>query len=118
MDGASFLPLLRGEDVAWRKSTFHHAPMEPSQSFPREFAVQTDTYKLLFFTGPDGDDLLLVDRRADPQERFNLAASPEHQEILAFLQAELRSWTDRLDPPRPWKRRLKRAFDPPSTDDR
>lgn len=92
MEGVSFLPLLRGERVPWRREIFYEYYWEWNfPHTPTTFAVRTDRYKYIFYHGVWGRDEL-YDIREDLRERNNLIESPEHQPVLEGLKEKLFTW--------------------------
>jgi N-acetylglucosamine-6-sulfatase len=88
-DGRSFLKLAAGEEVPWRDALLYEYYWE--RNFPHTptiFALRTDQYK---FVRPHGlwDLDELYDIQADPRETTNLVLSPDHQEVLRRLKAQL-----------------------------
>lgn len=97
IDGRSFLPLLRGETVAWPDRTLYlqwHRGDVP-QPFVN-FAARSSQYKLL---SPDGTAFELYDVLADPGETTNLTAA--QPAVLERMKAEYRRWYDDVSGTRP-----------------
>ena len=87
----SLLPLLRGEDVAWRDSIL--VEYTSDTVFPRiramgYQAVRTQRHKYIQYLELPGMDEL-YDLEADPYEMSNLIGTPQGQALLPALQAEL-----------------------------
>jgi arylsulfatase A-like enzyme len=85
VEGGSLLPLMRGEDVAWRDHLhIEHAPDHQTLTDGRE--------KYIWFVA-DGREQFF-DLAADPEERRDLIRDPDRQERIArwreLLIAELR----------------------------
>ncbi|HOS43915.1 MAG TPA: arylsulfatase, partial [Armatimonadota bacterium] len=104
VEGRSLMPLLRGEDPAWRAYLhLEHAPYHQSLTDGRE--------KFIWYTG-DGREQFF-DLTEDPRECRNLIADPARQERISWWRArlidELRArpegFTDgeRLIPGRPYR---------------
>ena len=89
MDGASFLPLVRGEDVAWRDYFLYVYYWE--QNFPQTptmFSLRGDRFKYTTYYGLwDADELF--DLRDDPGERTNLAFQKSHANKKAEMRERL-----------------------------
>jgi N-acetylglucosamine-6-sulfatase len=89
MDGRTFLPLLRGEAVAWRDSLLYEYYWE--RNFPQTpamHALRGSQYKYIRYYGIwDTDEL--YDLRADPEETRNLIRDAAHKEVAARLNADL-----------------------------
>ncbi len=88
-DGASFLPLLKGQPIAWRDSLLYEYYWE--RNFPHTptiHALRTDQYKYIRYHGIwDLDEL--YDIKEDPHELRNLIKSPAHQEIVKRMNQRL-----------------------------
>jgi N-acetylglucosamine-6-sulfatase len=87
--GESFLPLLEGKQVPWRKSLLYTYYWE--RNFPQTptiHAIRSDRYKYIHYYGIwDSDEL--YDLQEDPRELRNLIYSHEHQEVVASLKKQL-----------------------------
>ena len=97
MQGASLIPLLKGETPKdWRKSFYYEyfEYPQPHHVMPH-YGVVTDRYKLVRFHVPsiDGppkvDYQELYDREKDPNELKNVIDDPEYVETVKELTAEL-----------------------------
>ena len=94
MHGMSFLPLLGGQDVAWRDRIFYEYYWEYDfPQTPTMHGVRTDRYKYIRYHGI-WDTNEFYDLQADPNETNNLIASPEHQEIIRELAGEIYDWLE------------------------
>ncbi len=89
MDGRSFLPLLRGDDVAWRDALLYEYYWE--RNFPHTptmHALRTDRFKYIHYYGIwDVDEL--YDLKNDPHERVNLAYDPKYRSVVQQLNRRL-----------------------------
>ena len=95
MEGISFVPLLKDEDVEWRKKVFYEYYWENAfPQTPTQFAVRTDRYKFIRSHGI-WDINQLYDLKEDPYEVNNLIRSSEHQEIAKQLNDELWNWLEK-----------------------
>ena len=94
MDGRSFLPLLKGENIDWRERIYYEYFWErPFPQTPTVHAVRTDQYKFIRYYGIwDANEL--YDLRNDPMEKNNLIRSEDHQEIAKALREDLFNWLD------------------------
>lgn len=89
LDGKSFLPLLQGKRVEWRKSLLYEYYWE--RNFPQTptmHALRGDRYKYIHYHGIwDSDEL--YDLQNDPLEATNLIRSAEHQAIVKDMNQQL-----------------------------
>ncbi len=90
MQGASLLPLLRGERPAdWRRSLYYHFYEYPAEHMvKRHYGVRTDRWKLIRFYD-DIDHWELYDLQEDPHELRNLYGRPEYAARQRELEEEL-----------------------------
>ena len=90
IQGASLLPLLRGETPAdWRTSFYYRYYHDPGDHDTRaHYGLRTETHKLIHYWKKEAWELF--DLRADPDELVNLAGDPGQSETLEALRAELR----------------------------
>ena len=92
MDGQSFLPLLKGENTAWRDRIYYEYFWErPFPQTPTVHAVRTDKYKYIRYYGI-WDINELYDLENDPMEMNNLIRSQEHQAVAKALRDDLFTW--------------------------
>lgn len=94
MQGNSFLPILKGQPVAWRDRAFYEYYWEADYPMtPTMFGVRTDRYKYIFNQGVwDANEL--YDLQNDPMEVNNLIRSPAHQEIAKDLKNQVFTWLE------------------------
>ncbi len=88
MQGESFLPLLTGKPVQWRKSLYYHYYEFPGcHSVARHEGVATERYKLISYyqTG----DWELFDLEKDPKEMNSVYGDKEYSAVQKELEAEL-----------------------------
>lgn len=89
MHGRSFLPLAKGEKVAWREALLYEYYWE--RNFPQTptmHAVRGDRYKYIRYQGLwDLDEL--YDLQTDPLEMKNLIRSAEHKPIALRMNKQL-----------------------------
>ncbi len=94
MQGMSILPILKGENPKWRDRIFYEYYWEYSfPQTPTMHGVRTDRYKYIRYHGI-WDTNEFYDLREDPYEMHNLIASPEHQELMKKLNAEINDWLE------------------------
>jgi N-acetylglucosamine-6-sulfatase len=94
LDGRSFLPLLKGQDVPWRENILYEYYWEWNfPATPSVFAIRTDRYKYIYYQGVwDRDGF--YDLQTDPHERHNLINVPTYQEQINGFRDKL---FDRLE---------------------
>ncbi|MCL6544000.1 MAG: sulfatase [Bryobacteraceae bacterium] len=89
LDGASLLPLMRGEGSGWRKELLYEYYWE--RNFPHTptiHALRTDRYKYIRVHGLwDIDEL--YDLQSDPLESNNLIFSKEHAPVVRSMNQRL-----------------------------
>jgi arylsulfatase A-like enzyme len=122
MQGASLVPLLKGETPAnWRKSFYYEYYEYPSpHRVMPHYGVVTDRYKLARFYVPkpdgtaDPDYWELYDREKDPQELKNFHDDPAYADTVKELKAELEKLRKVLNVPYPTpKEAFGSLFTPP-----
>ncbi len=97
MVGYSFMPLLQGQEVAWRDKIFYEYYWEYDfPQTPTMHGVRTDRYKYIRYHGV-WDTNELYDLKEDPAETRNLIASPEHQALIRELNTSLYDWLESTD---------------------
>jgi arylsulfatase A-like enzyme len=103
MQGASLVPILRGESPPnWRTSFYYHYYEYPGpHSVRRHYGVVTDRFKLVHFYEPDMNYWELFDRQTDPHEMRSVLGRPEYAEAQAHLEKELRRLRTELKVPDP-----------------
>lgn len=109
MVGASVLSL--GLDVEpgggkpassmWREHTLHYAAKRPNYEGPQEFVLRGPRYKYFRFRTGEVVEAL-YDLHEDPDERVNLAESPEHAERLAVLRDQTHAAMAEAGMPEAW----------------
>ena len=89
MHGRSVVPLLRGENVAWRKDwLYEYYEFPGAHSVRKNRGVRTDRYKLIhYFEEPQ--EFELYDLVEDPEERNNLYGKSEHAELVSRLRQRI-----------------------------
>ena len=105
LDGRSFLPLLKGEEVTWPDRAIYvqwHRGDVPVRY--RKFAAIEQQYKLLHpdfdsETPPAEPSFELYDLQADPGEMNNLASAKP--EIVARMKSDYDAWFDDVGSTRP-----------------
>jgi N-acetylglucosamine-6-sulfatase len=92
--GASFLPLLRKQQISWRDRAFYEYYWEYDfPQTPSMFAVRTNRYKYIYNYGI-WDTNELYDLEADPYEMNNLIRKPEHAQKALEFRKEIFDWLE------------------------
>ena len=97
MQGQSFLPLLKGQNIPWRDKVFYEYYWE--QAFPQTpttFAVRTDKFKYIFYNGI-WDINELFDLETDPFEMNNLIRNKDMNKTGLALRDELFNWLEKTN---------------------
>jgi arylsulfatase A-like enzyme len=91
MQGASLVPLLKGEKPEdWRTSIYYHYYEYPSvHMVPRHYGIRTQRYKLMHFY-QFGDEWEFYDLAEDPDELTNQYGNQEYAAIVADLKKQLK----------------------------
>ncbi|MEM9479421.1 MAG: sulfatase [Verrucomicrobiota bacterium] len=89
MDGVSFLPLAKGEEIPFREEVLYEYFWEPNYpQTPTMHALVTDDYKYIRYHGVwDTDELF--DLQKDPYETTNLAGDPAQESRVIEMNARL-----------------------------
>ncbi|HRX83898.1 MAG TPA: sulfatase [Phycisphaerae bacterium] len=91
MDGASMLPVLRGETPSdWRQAFYYHYYEYPGwHHVRRHYGVTDGRYKLMHFYEPDVNTWEMYDLHNDPLELSNVYDNPSYAKVRERLAAEL-----------------------------
>jgi N-acetylglucosamine-6-sulfatase len=89
MDGRSFLPLVRGDELPWRNHFLYVYYWEKNfPQTPTTFALRTPTHKYITYYGLwDADEL--YDLEADPDESVNLITDPAQASLKRTMEDDL-----------------------------
>lgn len=98
MDGASFLPLLKGEEMSdWRNRIYYEYFWEyPYPMTPTVHAVRTDTFKFIRYYGL-WDTNEFYNMIKDPHETHNLIRKPKYQDLIKQLNNDIFEWLRRTN---------------------
>ena len=97
MDGASFLPLLKGESTQWKDTIYYEYFWErPFPQTPTVHAIRTDRYKYIRYHGI-WDINELYDLQNDPEEMYNLIRDTAYTKISQNLRNHLFDWLEQTD---------------------
>jgi arylsulfatase A-like enzyme len=91
MQGESFAPILKGNDIEnWRTSMYYHYYEYPKwHNVQPHYGIRTDRYKLIHFYY-DVDIWEFYDLKEDPNELNNLYNNPEYYDLIGELKKELK----------------------------
>src|SRR5690606_7090611 len=94
MQGMSFAPLLRGQDIPWRDKVFYEYYWEYAfPQTPTVFGVRTDRYKYIYNQGVWNINEL-YDLQEDPWEVNNLIRSEAHQDTIKGMVDAMWTWLE------------------------
>ena len=101
MQGASLVPILKGQTPAdWRKSFYYHYYEYPVPHHVRPHeGVITDQFKLVRIYAPEEPYFELYDRKSDPAEMKSVYNDPAYAETVKRMTAELAKLRTQLDVP-------------------
>jgi len=120
MQGASMVPLLRGQTPDdWRKSIYYHYFEFPgAHTVAKHNGVRTERYKLMHFY--QFGEWEFYDLQNDPDEVENLYGHSDYQNVIAKLKGQLtglqqkyRDDSDMSEMPDDWKRKHLQAVRKP-----
>jgi arylsulfatase A-like enzyme len=94
MQGASLVPILKGEKPAgWRTAHYYHYYEAPSEHYvPRHYGITTERYKLMHFyydIGEGIDDWEMIDLERDPYELVDVYDNPMYASVRDSLHTVL-----------------------------
>jgi arylsulfatase A-like enzyme len=95
VQGASFLPLVRGEEISWRDAMLYEYFWE--RAFPQTptvFGVRTERHKYCWYHGIF-DLNELYDLKEDPREMRNLIDHPRYFEVRRDMEQKLRELVEK-----------------------
>jgi N-acetylglucosamine-6-sulfatase len=94
MQGESFYPLLKGQNIAWRNKAFYEYYWEYAfPQTPTTFGIREGDYKFIFYPGI-WDINEFFDLKNDPQEKKNLIRSTAYQSIIKKMRDEMYDWLE------------------------
>jgi arylsulfatase A-like enzyme len=83
LEGTSFVPVLDDPARAWKKAAFSQYPRGKRMGY----SMRTARHRFVSW----GEEHELYDLEADPGETVNLAAKPEHADLVTSLLAQLKA---------------------------
>ncbi len=103
-EGKSFLPLLEGKDIAWRKYSYGDMTFHTPFVLRVVRTVRDGRYKLMktWFLSTKHEKLVPVkfyDLKKDPLGTKNVAGKPEYAADIKRLETELLAWQQRTNDP-------------------
>lgn len=97
MQGKSFQPLLKGQQIPWRDKVFYEYYWENTfPQTPTQYAVRTDRYKFIRTMGV-WDINQLYDLQTDPNEINNLIRDPKYQDMAKQFNMDIWNWLKETD---------------------
>ena len=95
MEGRSFVPLLKGEQVDWNNEVYYEYYWEAAfPQTPTMFAIRTDRLKYIYNHGT-WDINELYDLQKDPYEMNNLIRDPAYRQEGLKLKTSLFTWLEK-----------------------
>jgi arylsulfatase A-like enzyme len=95
MQGESYLPLLKGENIPWRKAVYYHYYEFPQpHHVSPHFGVRTARYKLIRFYG-EHDAWELFDLKTDPHELHNIYTEKNSADLKNTLHQLILQYDDK-----------------------
>jgi arylsulfatase A-like enzyme len=112
MQGESFYPLLKGQQVAWRDQAFYEYYWEFSfPQTPTTFGIRKGKYKFIWYHGI-WDVSEFFDLEKDPEEKNNLYRHPAYQPLVKEYREALWDWLEKTNGTQiPLKRILEKRGD-------
>ena len=86
IQGASFVPVLRGKTDGWRESIYYAYYELGEHRVPQHFGVRTLTHKLFYI--PETKEWQFFDLVKDPQEMVDQAGNPAYSSVRKDLELE------------------------------
>jgi N-acetylglucosamine-6-sulfatase len=94
MQGESFYPLLKGENIVWRNRAFYEYYWEYAfPQTPTTFGIREGNHKFIFYPGI-WDISEFFDLRNDPEEKKNLIRSAVYQPLIRKMRGEMYDWLE------------------------
>lgn len=89
IDGRSFLPLLKDEEIDWRDHILYEYHWEWNfPATPTTFAIRTPRFKYIYYHGV-WDQNGFYDLQTDPIERHNLIKVPAYSKQIEALRSQM-----------------------------
>ncbi len=107
MQGASVVPLLKGENPKdWRNSIYYHYYEYPSvHMVPRHNGIRTNRYKLMQFY--EFGEWEFYDLKSDPDEYNNLYNNPEYSGLIKRMKKQLDGLVEKYEDDSPMDEKTK-----------
>lgn len=94
MDGHSFLPIMKGENIPWDYDLYYEYYWERAfPQTPTTFGVRTSKYKYIYYYGV-WDTEELYDIQSDPTEMNNLIDNPKYKNVVDKLNNKMFNWLE------------------------
>ncbi len=97
VQGRSLVPLMKGQNINWRKSLYYAYYELGEHAVPQHFGVRTMQHKLIYF--PKTKEWNLFDLEKDPHEMTSVHDAPAYRETRAKLEAEFNRLRKNYDAP-------------------
>ncbi|GAB6282489.1 MAG: sulfatase [Ignavibacterium sp.] len=97
MDGKSFFPILKGENIPWRDEIFYEYYWErPFPQTPTMFGIRNNKYKYVTYYGIwDIDELYDIEN--DLNEMNNLIVDSKYENLKKELNKKIYDWLEKTD---------------------
>lgn len=103
LHGRSLVPLLKGEDISWRKAIFGDYDMYHYVENSMRM-IRTDEWKLVIHSHPEWNPEL-YNLKEDPDEKNNIISNKDYFDVMTKLRYQLHAWQLWVSDPKrtaPW----------------
>jgi len=97
MQGQSLMPLVRGQDPAWRSEWFYEHQFRNSNTIAASEGIRTSDWKYIRYLDSDPLCEQLYHLTTDPREEKNLATDPANADRLLAMRSRWETWNNRLN---------------------